>query len=173
MYSYGMYLGRFQPFHVGHRAIMKKMMEECHVVIICLGSSQEERTARNPLTNEERISMIIGAMPELIGKAVFVKIPDREDKGNDSSWGEYVFKLIKDWCGYTPEVVYEGEEEERVSWWESLGVEVKKISREDIPISATLIRKLWKDGEDKVASLMVGGIYNYSIFDKAMKEIYN
>ena len=33
-YKLGMYLGRFQPFHNGHKAIVDKMLEECEEVVV-------------------------------------------------------------------------------------------------------------------------------------------
>ena len=35
-FKLGMYLGRFQPFHNGHKFIVDKMLEECEQVIIVI-----------------------------------------------------------------------------------------------------------------------------------------
>jgi cytidyltransferase-like protein len=43
-YKLGMYLGRFQPFHNGHKAIVDKMLEECEEVVIVVGSADKMGT---------------------------------------------------------------------------------------------------------------------------------
>ena len=40
-YKLGMYLGRFQPFHNGHKYIVEWMLEECERVVIVIGSSDK------------------------------------------------------------------------------------------------------------------------------------
>ena len=47
-YKCGLYVGRFQPLHVGHTSIISKMFDECEVVIVAVGSAQESGTVRNP-----------------------------------------------------------------------------------------------------------------------------
>ncbi len=54
----GLFIGRFQPFHKGHLTIVKRMAEECDVVILGVGSAQHEHTVTDPLSGSERIVMI-------------------------------------------------------------------------------------------------------------------
>lgn len=50
---------RMQPaIHLGHHKLICKMLEENDLVIIGLGSTQVEKTSKNPLTASERIEMI-------------------------------------------------------------------------------------------------------------------
>lgn len=48
------FIGRFQPFHNGHRAIVDAAIEQAREVIIVVGSSFAARNIRNPFTFEER-----------------------------------------------------------------------------------------------------------------------
>ena len=44
--KYGLYLGRFQPFHDGHGSIVRQAWLHCDKLIIGIGSAQEKRTER-------------------------------------------------------------------------------------------------------------------------------
>jgi len=52
------FIGRFQPFHNGHQAVIEQALKEAKEVIIILGSSYAPRNLRNPFTFEEREAMI-------------------------------------------------------------------------------------------------------------------
>ncbi len=54
----GLFIGRFQPFHKGHLAIIEEMKKDCEEIIIGIGSAQKERETDNPLSGGERIDMI-------------------------------------------------------------------------------------------------------------------
>ncbi len=46
----GLYIGRFQPYHLGHQAVLEKIAEEVDEIVIVIGSAQESHTAENPFT---------------------------------------------------------------------------------------------------------------------------
>lgn len=52
------FIGRFQPFHGGHKSILDRALSEADKVAVVLGSHEAPRTARNPFTTQERIDMI-------------------------------------------------------------------------------------------------------------------
>lgn len=54
----GLFIGRFQPFHMGHLSVIQRMFEECDTVIIGVGSAQEARQKDDPFSGGERIEMI-------------------------------------------------------------------------------------------------------------------
>lgn len=59
------YLGRFQPFHEGHRGVIDRYREEFEEFVIVIGSADKSREQENPLTFEERKEIIEGCYPEL------------------------------------------------------------------------------------------------------------
>lgn len=61
-------VGRFQPFHLAHLALLRRALEIAPHVVVVLGSSNQARTPKNPFTWRERAEMIRLALPE----------PDRE-----------------------------------------------------------------------------------------------
>jgi bifunctional NMN adenylyltransferase/nudix hydrolase len=51
-------VGRFQPFHFGHKAVIDEALKRAKEVIVVVGSSFAARNTRNPFTFEERKAMI-------------------------------------------------------------------------------------------------------------------
>lgn len=56
--SRGLFVGRFQPFHLGHIAAIMYAFDKVEELIIVIGSSQKSHEIRNPFTAGERILMI-------------------------------------------------------------------------------------------------------------------
>lgn len=54
----GLFIGRFQPFHLGHLSVVDRMARECDTVIIGVGSPEIAREEKNPFSGGERIEMI-------------------------------------------------------------------------------------------------------------------
>lgn len=139
-YKCGLYVGRFQPLHVGHTSIISRMFDECETVVIAIGSAQESGIQRNPFTFSFREEMIYDTYSYYDDRLRIVPVKDREHPSNDSSWGDYLFARVYEWSCLTPDVIYEGEEEERTTWYDNLDVEVVKVARTVLPISGTMIR---------------------------------
>ena len=60
----GLYVGRFQPFHVGHLEAVKHILGEVDDLIILVGSAQHSHTVENPFTAGERTTMVRLALKE-------------------------------------------------------------------------------------------------------------
>src|SRR4051812_5095758 len=56
--SKGLFVGRFQPFHLGHLATVKFALSRLEELIIIIGSAQTSYEIKNPFTAGERIQMI-------------------------------------------------------------------------------------------------------------------
>ena len=57
-------VGRFQPFHNGHKAVIEAALEQAKEVVVVVGSSFAARSIRNPFTFEERKAMIEATFPD-------------------------------------------------------------------------------------------------------------
>lgn len=82
----GLFVGRFQPPHLGHIYAIKTALEECDELIIVVGSAQYSHTLENPFTAGERIEMIRKALKEegiSLNKVYIIPIPD---VGEHSVW---------------------------------------------------------------------------------------
>ncbi len=87
-----LFVGRFQPFHKGHLAVIMEILKSYDNIIIEIGSSQEKNTRENPFSAPERIQMIKLGLKEAgidLKKFTFVKIPDTFD---DIGWVEKALK---------------------------------------------------------------------------------
>ncbi len=86
----GLLIGRFQPFHKGHLEVVKKLIQECDLLIIGIGSSQCSHTRENPFTGGERLSMIEEALAdEKIPLHHYTLIPI-PDINNNALWVSHV-----------------------------------------------------------------------------------
>jgi nicotinamide-nucleotide adenylyltransferase len=75
----GLYVGRFQPFHLGHLEAIKKILEEVEELVVVIGSAQYSHTKDNPYTAGERLVMIRSALEEAkvdFGRVWVVPVPD-------------------------------------------------------------------------------------------------
>lgn len=139
----GLYVGRFQPFHLGHLNAIKDVLKEVDELIIVIGSAQYSHNVNNPFTAGERLVMIRKALEEGgidYSRTWIVPVPD--------------VHLHMMWVsaleGYTPrfEAVYSNEPLTRRLFMEA-GYEVKAIRLfERKSYSSTEIREKMLKDED-------------------------
>ena len=163
----GLFVGRFQPFHLGHLEDIEDALKEVDELIIGIGSSNEESTKENPFSAEERIEMIDTVLQKYgIKKYRIFKIPDFHD---DNKWVEHIEKNIPKF-----DRVYTGNE-----WTErcfrAKKYEVKKIKLVK-GISSTIIREMiagskeWKKLVPKGAADFIGKIKGVERVKKTFKK---
>jgi len=138
-----LYVGRFQPFHLGHLCAVKKILGEVDEVIVAIGSAQYSHNVNNPFTAGERLVMIREALRDEkmdLSTVWLVPVPD--------------VHLHMMWVsaleGYTPRftVVYSNEPLTRRLFAEA-GYKVKDIPFYDRRVySSTEIRKRMAKSED-------------------------
>ena len=75
----GLFVGRFQPFHDGHRKCIEKILESCDRCIVMM--RETEPTEKNPFDLEKRKAMIRSAFPD----ETVVEIQDFTDPGANLS----------------------------------------------------------------------------------------
>jgi cytidyltransferase-like protein len=76
--QYSMVVGRFQPFHDGHKWLMNQCLDEGKNVLICIRDIEPDD--KNPYTSQEVENRITGALIDLIqeGRVKVMIIPDIE-----------------------------------------------------------------------------------------------
>ena len=57
-FDYLVFVGRFQPFHLGHASVILEGLKRAKHIIILIGSHNTGRSWRNPFTFEERQKVI-------------------------------------------------------------------------------------------------------------------
>ncbi|MFA6427070.1 MAG: quinolinate synthase NadA [Candidatus Magasanikbacteria bacterium] len=127
--SKALFIGRFQPFHLGHLDALKQITED--EIIIGVGSSQYSRTDENPWAFEERKQMIEQSLANEHFNYSITAIPDIHDEKN---WVDHVKKIVGDFA-----VVYTGNDVVKKLFKEK-GYRVKEVGVK-VKISGTEIRK--------------------------------
>lgn len=84
-YQFGIYIGRFQPFHFGHLQTLKLALEKAEQIILILGSHQAASNIRNPWSSQERIEMIGSCLSAEDLKRIHF-IPIRDWLYSDNLW---------------------------------------------------------------------------------------
>jgi nicotinamide-nucleotide adenylyltransferase len=75
----GLFVGRFQPFHLGHLAAIKKALEQVDELIIVVGSAEYSHSDKNPFTAGERVEMIRAALKEAnVDPGKYLVVPIRD-----------------------------------------------------------------------------------------------
>lgn len=72
----GVFPGRFQPFHGGHRRFVESIASEVDEVVVAIGSAQASHTGRNPFTAGERVSMIHRTLADLETTTYTIPVED-------------------------------------------------------------------------------------------------
>jgi bifunctional NMN adenylyltransferase/nudix hydrolase len=57
-FDFAVYIGRFQPFHIGHLRAVEQALTQAKRLIILVGSHETARSPKNPWTTEERSRMV-------------------------------------------------------------------------------------------------------------------
>jgi cytidyltransferase-like protein len=67
-------LGRFQPWHQGHTELFKRALSKTGQVVILL--REQDGTADNPYTTEQRINFIKEALALYEGRFIVIRVPN-------------------------------------------------------------------------------------------------
>lgn len=89
-------IGRFQPFHNGHAALLAHALKLAPRVVVVLGSARAARNAKNPFTWEERAAMIACALGE--GDHARVGFLPVRDYYDDRRWCAAVEQAVQAQC---------------------------------------------------------------------------
>jgi nicotinamide-nucleotide adenylyltransferase len=84
------YIGRFQPYHLGHQEVIGIIARDCGEIVIGVGSAQLSHTFSDPFTSGERILMITRSLAD-INAALYV-IPI-EDIRRNAVWVSHVVSM--------------------------------------------------------------------------------
>ncbi|HYP86614.1 MAG TPA: NUDIX domain-containing protein [Polyangiaceae bacterium] len=77
-------IGRFQPFHLGHQALVEHALAVAPRALLIVGSASAPRTVKNPFSAEERIATIRASLtPEQQARVSFAAVRDYYD---ESRW---------------------------------------------------------------------------------------
>ncbi len=98
-----LYIGRFQPFHLGHLDAVNQIFQDgAKELIIGIGSSQEELTTKNPFSYYERREMLEKVIVERF-KDKKIEIYPIPDFSNSQKWVKHILHELPDF-----QILYSG-----------------------------------------------------------------
>lgn len=164
------FIGRFQPFHFGHKAIVDAALEQAKEVIVVVGSSFAARNIRNPFTFEERKQMIKAVYPSDRVKVV----PVCDYPYDDNKWVAAVQSVVYSAMSYTPDPIrigLIGHEKDGTSFYLKIFPTWDNVAVPNVDgINATDIRNEIFGSSER---LKIGDVTNRSLPENVRQEIVN
>lgn len=166
------YIGRFQPFHSGHKYVVDKALTKSRGVLILVGSANTSRSIKNPFSYEERARMIEMAYGNCPWTPNIEALDDYTYEPNQ--WITDVQSIIEQYEPKSNNVILVGHTKDDSSYYlkcfpqyESMEVDYFET------IDATQIRDLYYQKKFKfIEGAVPTGIYK-SLLDFSKTECYN
>ncbi len=139
MYDFAVFIGRFQPFHNGHKAVIDHGLTVAKHVIVLLGSSGSARRPRNPWTFEERAEMVGGhyQSPRVICTPLrdFTYREDRWIEAVQAAVGGIAYPMVRD-----PSIALIGHSKDESGYYLKRFPQWDSVNVPNPPLHATDIR---------------------------------
>ncbi|VUD41797.1 Bifunctional NMN adenylyltransferase/Nudix hydrolase [Thalassocella blandensis] len=154
VFDFLVFIGRFQPFHLGHLSVVRAGLHQAkHLIVLC-GSAHQPRTTRNPWTFQERESMIRGSTRDVDQDRLHV-LPLMDIMYNDESWVRNVQSTVNGIVTSrhgvphrSPKIGLIGHSKDESSFYLNLFPQWDSVNVENCQgISATAVREKILNGE--------------------------
>jgi bifunctional NMN adenylyltransferase/nudix hydrolase len=143
MHNFGVFVGRFQPFHTAHLDTLRFALRKVEQLIIVVGSDNRARTVKDPWSSAERIAMIRSCLSnEERLRVAFVSAKDY--LYNDNMWIAEIQRAVKALVGSSKDVVLIGHKKDASSFYLNLFPQWEFIDSEVVApnVGATKVREL-------------------------------
>lgn len=147
-------VGRFQPLHNGHVALIESIREKFfdEDILIIIGSVNSDDLERNPFSYSVRFKMLKKKFPE-------IKIIGATDLYDDHLWAEYIDHLVS--------AVFPGVSKENIQFFTGSSGDFNKVTNETVgldrsenAISGTSVRSMLEVGDESWKRLVPEEIHN-------------
>jgi len=160
------FIGRFQPFHNGHKAVIEAALEQAQEVVVVVGSSFAARNIRNPFTFEERKAMIEAVFPNETtsmhntfgslqqGPRLHI-VPVSDFPYDDNKWVNAIQRIVDETVPHAQDVGLIGHSKDSTSYY--LNIFPRWKNHVEVPnvgsINATDIRKcIFENGRTAITT---------------------
>ncbi|WP_424949518.1 bifunctional nicotinamide-nucleotide adenylyltransferase/Nudix hydroxylase [Deinococcus sp.] len=160
--TFGVYIGRFEPPHNAHLAVMQEALTQVQKLIVVIGSARGARSTKNPFTFEERQGMVAAMLQEVgvpRSRLLFAQV--RDYFYNESLWLSEVQRGVDAHIHGSSDVALIGHLKDESSYylrsfpaWEFLPAHVVSA------LSATEVRRAYFGGGD-TAPLVPGAVQTF------------
>jgi bifunctional NMN adenylyltransferase/nudix hydrolase len=117
--SLSVYIGRFQPVHVGHLETLRRGLQEAERLLVLIGSSNVVRTTKNPFTFEERVQLLRNCLTPEENSRITIK-PIRDYLYNDTLWTNQVHQRVREVSKDGEEIILIGKKKDASSYYLNL-----------------------------------------------------
>lgn len=133
-----LFVGRFQPFHLGHLESVRYILREFDEVVVVVAAAQFSFTPDNPFTAGERLEMIREGLGDFYSRAYIVPV---DNVPSNFEWPRHVLN-------YAPAagVVFSNNPFVRLLF-ESYGLEARETPLVE-GVSGTSVRRAMAEGGD-------------------------
>lgn len=90
----GIFIGRFEPFHIGHADVVRQILQHCDRVLILIGSSHGSLDPKNPFSFKKRQEMISNYCDATFPGRVAGIFP-LKDHIKDTDWAIQVRQVVQ------------------------------------------------------------------------------
>lgn len=143
MHEFGVFIGRFQPFHNAHLATVRFALKQAKQLIIVIGSSNQARDIKDPWSEHDRERMIRSCLTE--EEQARIKFVHAEDYYyNDLLWVTAVQRDIDEITGGSRDVKLIGRKKDASSFYLKMFPQWGEYLETDVnmPIDAARVRKM-------------------------------
>lgn len=93
--DFSVFIGRFQPLHIGHEHVVRQALSRTSRVIVLIGSANVARDPRNPFTYEERVAMFRKSFAYEMANGHLIIEPLDDHLYSDTAWCAEVQARVK------------------------------------------------------------------------------
>ncbi len=93
-YDILVFIGRFQPFHIGHKFVVDEALKQAQHVVVPIGSANRSASLRDPWSFTQRAKMIEKVYPYEVSTGRLVLEPLNDTLYNDEAWEAQVQRLV-------------------------------------------------------------------------------
>ena len=137
----GLFIGRFQPFHLGHLEAVKFGLSYVENLWICIGSSNKSNEKRNPFSADERKEMILSSLESVMLKRIQIyHVPDIDDH---EKWTYHIDSIVPKY-----DIVFSNDDF-TLTLYQKRGIKTMKVPlKEREKFSGTNIREMIATGKN-------------------------
>lgn len=156
------FIGRFQPCHLGHKSVIDEALRRAKEVVVVVGSSFAARNIRNPFTFEERRTMIQSVYDDDSRSRLRV-VPVSDYPYDDNKWINAIQNQVKNVVPDAKNIGLIGHSKDHTSYYLNIFPNWGNV---DVPnfadINASDIRKmLFENGmPENIAAAMPSAAYS-------------
>jgi len=166
-YDFVVFIGRFQPFHMGHEKVVRDGLKNSQNVIILCGSSYQPRSLRNPWAVPEREIMIRSCFSEGENKRI-ITAPLMDISYNDELWIKNVQETVRGLVSsyhsklhVEPKIGLIGHSKDHSSYYLNLFPQWESVEVENYKgISSTPIREYLFENSDESKKTINDSLHN-------------